>query len=420
MINLKLLGEFKITFKGTDVTTKLSKKGIGLLLYMATQPGKLFYREQLSGVFWANYRKDSALNNLRYTLWQIRKIAKETGIENLFISCGKHAIKITPGIISCDYLDFINSNKSGKYLEASKLYTGDFLESFYLADVPDFSDWVFNERESVQRIFFDVQLHFADTYAGKGDLKGATDSLNRLIDIDPLNESVYYKLINYHYLSGNKVTAINTYRNLKQVLRDELNISPSEEIQRLFHTIVEENESVVISNETPIVSKAHITDNTMQIFVDQQPEKLNRYAKQLSEYKNTDNQLVLDICDSPGMRINYEGLFEILDDLNEYGKYATNNYKEKFNEIASEIKNTRVSEDLFLFNQFETLLKNEVSKTHVFRVWNLHFLDAKTIDFLAYVYRKKSDKQIIIAGVCDDSWNNERLEGFFRAYGVGR
>lgn len=418
MINIELFGEFKIKFNDVDVTTQLSKKGIGLLLYMATQPNKLFYREKLAGIFWANYRKDSALNNLRYTLWQIRKEAKAANIPDLLINSGKHAIKVNPALVICDFLDFTKFVEAGNFGDASVLYNGEFLESFYLEDVPDFSDWVFNEREISQRKFFDVQLKLAESFANNNNLKDATRSLDKLIEIDPLNEIVYHKLIHYHYLSGNKVTAINTYRNLKQHLRDELNISPSEEIQKLFNTIIEENSVYTDSSSISVSSKNHSTDNAMNIFVAQHPEKLYSYANKLAEYKNSTTQMVLDICDSPGIRINYEGLFEILNDLTEYGDYSSNNFLEQFMDIASDIKNKTIKEDLFLFNQFETLLKNEISSVFVFRVWNFHFLDAKTIDFLSYLYRKKSDKKMLITGVFDDSWNNVRLKDFLKAHGI--
>lgn len=418
MINITLFGEFKIKFNDVDVTTQLSKKGIGILLYMATRPNKLFYREKLSGIFWANYRKDSALNNLRYTLWQIRKEAKAANIHNLLINSGKHAIKVNPKLVTCDFLNFTRFVEVGNFCDASILYNGEFLESFYLEDVPDFSDWVFNEREIAQRKFFDVQLKLAENFAANNNLKEATKSLDKLIEIDPLNEIVHHKLMYYHYLSGNKVTAINTYRNLKQNLRDELNISPSDEIQKLFNTIIEENSVTTEITSISVSNNIQSTDNAMNIFVAQHPEKLYAYANKLAEYKNSNTQIVLDICDSPGIRINYEGLFEILDDLTEYGDYSSNNFIEEFKDISSDIKNKAVKEDLFLFNQFETLIKNENSRVFVFRVWNFHFLDAKTIDFLSYLYRKKGDKKMLITGVFDDSWNNERLKDFLKAHDI--
>ena len=104
MLNLKLFGEVKVAVNGTFLTTQLPKKGIGLLIYMAAQPDKIFYREHLADLLWHNYTKKSALNNLRFTLWQTRKIIGEWMLEEeLFINEGKHAIKINQDLPHLNY-----------------------------------------------------------------------------------------------------------------------------------------------------------------------------------------------------------------------------------------------------------------------------------------------------------------------------
>ena len=74
MISLKLFGEVKIIANSVDITNQLPKKGIGLLIFMASQPDKPFYRERLAEMLWHDYTKESALNDMRFTLWQTRKI----------------------------------------------------------------------------------------------------------------------------------------------------------------------------------------------------------------------------------------------------------------------------------------------------------------------------------------------------------
>ncbi len=425
MINIKLLGELKISLDSVDITTKLSKKGVGILIYMATNSKKLFYRETLASMFWMDYTKESSLNNLRYTLWQIRKLTKQINGEELFTNSGKHAIKINESQTNCDYVDFLAHVDSKEYKDASSLYLGDFIESFYIPDVPDFSDWVFNQREHAQRLYFDVQLDLAAESAANKNLKEAIQSLNKLINIDPLNEVVYYHQMEYHYLSGNKVTAINAYRNLKQNLREELNISPSEDIHKLYLRISKELDcSTEIANPLKPVftdestnSKYTSTDsNEIKIYISSKSEEIRHYANQLCTYNRNKEQLIFDICDSPGLRINYEGLFEIIDDLETFGEYTLQFKSNEFRQISSDIKTTKVDEDLFLFKQFETLLNHELSQKHIFRIWNLHFLDSKTIDFISYLFRKKTTKDIQIIGFYDDSWDNIRLDHFIKAH----
>lgn len=418
MINLNLLGEFQILFNEKDVTTKLSKKGRGLLSYMACQKKRLFYRDHIASMFWSDYNRDSALNNLRYCLWQIRKMYKQSeGEKDLFINQGKHAIKLNFQVVESDYIRFYQEIEFQNYSYAATYYTGDFMGSFYIENVPEFSEWVFNERERLQRTYFEIQLETAKKHAKSNNLHEAIKTLNELIDIDPLNETVYYYLIFYQSLLGNKVTAINTYRSLKQFLRNELNISPSEEVQNLYDSIVKDMKSSPPSTTSIPLDKSEENKNkSLILYVSNEPEKLKKYTQQLSKFENDSNKLVIDICDSPGIRVNYEGLFEILDDLHIHGKYNLKKYQTEFAPIVFNIRNRQVVEDLYFFNQFEMLLDGELSSHHIFRVWNLHFLDSKTIDFLSYLYRKKTPKRLTIIGVYDSRWNNSRVDDFFAAH----
>jgi DNA-binding SARP family transcriptional activator len=421
MIKLNLLGELKVTFNRADVTTVLSKRGLGILVYMACNEERLCYREYLADLFWTDFKKESALSNLRYALWQIRKELKSAGIEEeVFVNQGKNALKINGSILSSDYASFMRDYKLGRWTEAAAWYSGDFLGNFYISDAPDFSDWVFNERESMQHLYFEMQLALADRYAESGSLTAATDCLKSLIKIDPLNELVHYKLMDFHYKSGNKATAINTYRNLKQLLREELNISPSEEIETLYGRM--QRESNISSQSVPlnISRKSPGRNKELKLFVGILPEDLNYFARKLAKYDRTPNQMVFDLCDSPGIRIPYEGLFEILDDMVGNGDFSSQRWQKELEPVVRSLRNEPVKDELFFFKQFITLIKNERSDRHVFRIWNFHFLDAKTIDFLSYLFRVDFGKEIVITGIYDESWHDEKIERFIKSHDTNK
>lgn len=415
MIRLSLLGESWLIIDEVNVTTKLSKKSLGLLIYMVCKNQKMYYREALASLFWSDYTKESALNNLRHSLWQIRKQCKYFKYDDVVKSEGKHIVRLDHNKINCDYLDYLEMIKKDDLIKASGLLKGDFLEDFYIADVPEFSDWVFLERENTQRKYFDICYRIAERFASNNNLSEATRTLNSLTKIDPLNEEVYYKLIKYHYMSGNKVAAINTYRKIKKILRDELSITPSTELQDLFKEIQNETAHQIIPSSVKftgmITSKQQI-----EIYSLSDKSEIKEHYKLLSEYDNSSECLVLDVCETPGKRVSYEGLFEILDEIQEKGKYNPKVFVNKLEPIISSVKNETISNDIFLFGQCKTLFKEELSNNLIFRVWGMHFLDHKTIDFMSYVFRKEKKKQIRIVGIYDTSWTNERLDDFIKAF----
>lgn len=119
---------------------------------------------------------------------------------------------------------------------------------------------------------------------------------------------------------------------------------------------------------------------------------MNAYSRKLASFNNTSILLVIDLCDTPGNRIPYEGMFEILNGLNEYGKYSINKWKNEYEKIDSAIRNKTMKEDVLFFNMFRTLIDGEQSEHMIIRIWNFHFLDSNTIDFLPYLLRSKLSK----------------------------
>lgn len=416
MIKLKLFGEVKIMANSVDITTKLSKKGIGLLIFMASQSTKLFYREHLAEIFWNNFTKESAFNNLRFTLWQARKIVSDYLDEDLFINEGKHAIKINAKLIDSDYYDFFKSYDAEFYDEAVQYYSGDFLEDFYIVDVPDFSDWVFIERENAQKKYFNVQFKRAQLLSSNNKIEEALYALSKLIEIDPLNEAVYFCMMQYQYSSGNKVASINTYRNLKQILRNELNISPSKEIEVLYETIIQDVSKDESQPDSQLSNSEQIFNKSMKLYVSKHADKLNVFSRKLASYSNTNTQLVVDLCDSPGARIPYEGMFEILDDLYEYGKYHIAKWKNEYEKIDSDIRTKTIKEEVLFFNKFKMLISGEESELMIIRIWNLHLLDSNTMEFLSYLLRRKLNKQIVIEAIFDANKRNAKAESFIKLY----
>ena len=415
MIKLSLLGESWILINDMNVTTKFSKKTLGLFIYMVCKQQKMYYREALSSLFWPDYTKESSLNNLRHALWQIRKICKELGLEDVLTSEGKHIIRLNVDLVQCDYNNFLNFIQKDDYLNASVLYRGDFLEDFYVPEVPEFSDWVFQERESAQRRYFDIIYLIADRFALNNNLGEATRALKNLTKIDPLNEEVYYKLIKYQYMSGNKVAAINTYRAIKRQLRDELSITPSLELQELYEEIHQETNKTILPPSFELKSMK-CTPHDIEIYSLSERPDIKEHYRKLSRYENSSESLVIDLCETPGKRVSYEGLFEMLDGIQDKGKYNPKIYMDKLDGIISKIKHETISNDFFLFDQFKTLFMEELSKNLIIRVWGMHFLDPKTIDFISFVFRKEIKKHIKVIGIYDTTWPNDRLDEFIKAF----
>lgn len=430
MIEIKLLGTYRIISDGTDITHLFSQKDKGLLCYITVNQENTFTRERLIGMFWDSYKRESAYSNLRYTIWHLRKIFKEYGNDIILHSRGKNLIEIEEKSVFIDlkeWQELTEKYNSGEdtsienLIKISDLYYGDFLKDFCLADNLEFNDWVFNTKESLQRLYFETQMDLAKYYAKNNGIRKAIAQLNKLIQFDPMNETVYYTIMNYQYFSGNKVAAVNTYRNLKRMLRKELNISPSEKIQELYdHIINEEKKEIVMDTSythTKNISTLKYTATKREItfFISPHSSSLNNFHQKIGYLSKNSENYFIDICQSPGIRINYEGIFEIIDELQDYFKNQSNQIKMQFEDIVSEIMDSKLM-DYHLFNNVTKILDTYVEKKVFIRIWNFHFLDSKSAEFISFLYRNIKNNEISFKIIIDEKWMNDKISYFVESF----
>ena len=434
MIKIKFFGTYRIFSNGEDITSKFSSKGKALLCYMIVENKNIFSRERLVNIFWDNYKRESAFSNLRYTIWQIRKVLRNCNNDIVINSHGKNLIELKNMDMNSDWEEFesirneyVKNYDKGKIIlrRVSELYGGEFLEDFYICDNLEFNDWVFNIREIAQRFYFQCQMDLAEIYASNNKIKEAINELNRLIRLDPLNEDVYRTMINYQHLSGNKVAAVSTYRNLKTLLRKELNISPSKDLQDFYNNIMIEesknkvNENIFSYNKyEKFHSKKSNNMKNINIMMSGNPLKLKEFYQKMAQYENKENEHIIDICNTPGKRINYEGIFEILDEIKNYFNDSESYLKEKFDEISSEIRNSKALEEFHLFTNLSDILDGYMKTDIIIRIWNFHFLDQKSIDFISFFYRKSKNNKIVIEAIIDEKWKNSRLDFFMESFSM--
>jgi DNA-binding SARP family transcriptional activator/tetratricopeptide (TPR) repeat protein len=115
--------------------------------------------------------------------------------------------------------------------EALRLYAGDLLPE------DRFEPWVQTPGAQLSALVVRLLLDQASAREAHGDLPGAVLSLERLVGMEPLHEEAYGRLIRLTATAGDRHVALRWYARLIEVLRDELGISPSEELRRLHGEI---------------------------------------------------------------------------------------------------------------------------------------------------------------------------------------
>ena len=99
-LSLLLLGPFQATLDKQPVTGFESNKVRALLTYIAVEAGQPHPRETLAGLLWPDYPDRSALNNLRFTLSNLREAIGDRQADPPFLLITRETIQFN---IASDY-----------------------------------------------------------------------------------------------------------------------------------------------------------------------------------------------------------------------------------------------------------------------------------------------------------------------------
>ena len=257
---MSLFGPFQAYLDGQPISSFQTRKVQALLIYLTAVPQK-HTREHLMDLMWPGMPTRSARHNLRQVLYYLRSAIpdlnakqKEEGEKVHFLLTNRQTIQLNPETaVSVDVIQFeallaevqahehfnvISCPSCLAQLEkATELYRGDFLADFYLDDSNEFEDWAQITRESYRRKVLDALELLTTAATQKREFPQARALARKQLEIDNLRESAYRQLMKILALSGYREEAYTIYENCRQLLLEELSMSPSKRTTELAEKI---------------------------------------------------------------------------------------------------------------------------------------------------------------------------------------
>jgi len=235
MIRLHTLGSLDL--KGADGRTLRGilkrPKRLALLAYLAsTRPGAYRSRDTLIGLFWPDVDQSRARNSLNQALYVLRK----TLGSDVVVSMGNDSIGLAEGQVWCDAAALRTAIAEGRHAEALELYGGEFLPGFFLADSPDFEDWLERERAELRREAAGAARDYASRAREAGDAAAAADAAVRAAELSGDEAAVRRALVALDEM-GDRARAIRLYQTHEARLARELETTPSAETRQLIEAI---------------------------------------------------------------------------------------------------------------------------------------------------------------------------------------
>src|SRR5207248_5281517 len=228
-LRLWLLGGFRAEVGGQAVPERRwhRRKACSLVKLLALAPRHRLHREQLMDILWPGLRPDAAGANLRKAVHFARQAIGAEALRSR-----DDSIWLEPGGLWVDVDAFRAAVAAGDATGALGLFRGDLL--------PDdrFEPWAEERRELFRMQLFRLALRLAAELEEGEDLGRASSVLERVVELDPLNEEAHLRSARVQAKAGHRHLALRTCLQLQERLRQELGERPSAEARRLRDDIV--------------------------------------------------------------------------------------------------------------------------------------------------------------------------------------
>lgn len=229
----RLFGNPEITRSGESVPVD-TRKAIALLAYLAVSAASAS-RDRLCAMFWPESSQQRARSALRRTLSSLRKaIGPEA------VTADRESVSLEAARLGVDVVQFAKLIREGSppaLRRAADLYRGDLLSGFSIRSSPEFEDWHRAESERFRREADDVFARLAEMSAAEGDHVAAIRLAERRLELDGLNEPAHRLVMLAEARAGRRDRAIERYRTAVRILEEELGVPPLPETTRLYEEI---------------------------------------------------------------------------------------------------------------------------------------------------------------------------------------
>ena len=226
MLRLRTFGGLWIEDSRTGADAGPRPRPLALLAILAVAGAKGLSRDRVLGVLWPETDEDKARQSLSQAIYSLRR---DLGID---VAGGGAVLRLDATQISSDVDDFRRAAGARNWSEAASLYTGPFLDGFYLADAPEFERWAESERATLATQGIRAIENAAKASADEGRLEEAAEHWHHLTRLDPTNTRIAQHYMEALARLGDRAAAIAHGRAHADVLRRELETEPDAAFER--------------------------------------------------------------------------------------------------------------------------------------------------------------------------------------------
>ncbi len=220
MYSLRLLGGVALEGPSGPLSgSVLQRRPLALLAMLAAARGTGWSREKLMAYLWAEHDEAGARHRLADSVYVLRKALGEEAVP----ASGEY-LRLDTDIVQTDIAAFAAALEEGDLETAVDLYTGPFMDGFYLTGAAEFEQWVESERRWLANQYEEVLESLAKAAEEAEDCTGAAGWWRRLAAHDPYNSRFTFRLMQSLAAAGDPANAVQLAREHERLLREKLGV----------------------------------------------------------------------------------------------------------------------------------------------------------------------------------------------------
>ncbi|HMN60968.1 MAG TPA: BTAD domain-containing putative transcriptional regulator [Anaerolinea sp.] len=232
-LRVQFLGGFQILMDGQPVYGFDSFRLQSLFAYIVLHPQAPIPRRQIAFLLWPDSTEEQAMANLRFLLFSLRRALPEAG---RYLEVGARTVQLRQdAVVSVDVGEFervaANAQSLPDLKQTIQGYTGELLPGHY-------DEWVLAERDRLQQLLAQAIERLIGLCERARDYPTAIQAAQRLLQLDPLNENAYRRLMTLHALNRDKSAAVNIYHRCSETLMRELGVRPDPKTQEIYEMLL--------------------------------------------------------------------------------------------------------------------------------------------------------------------------------------
>ncbi len=247
MLVLELLGTLTVR----DDTRHLppvaqQKRRVGLLAILALGGRQGMSRHRIEAYLWPDSDAARARHALDQAVYAIRRILGS----DLILATGQE-LRLNPDVARADVWEFDDAIRAREWAAAVAIYKGTLLDGYQFGESRELEAWIDAERARVLLEYQTAIELLANRSAEAGDHSQDVTWRRKLASSDPLSAERTKKLMLALAAAGDRAGAVNQARRYQELVRQELEMEPDAEIERLVSTLTYPSATETASKPAP-------------------------------------------------------------------------------------------------------------------------------------------------------------------------